>query len=161
MNTPRGAALHIEEASMIPIVSTVLEFEKKKFWIALFSMMARREGTKANATSQPFGPFVASCGEWHNSKPHALLSEMVQHFFGVANDQVKSGGRMVVMEANENPRAQNISPQLCWPPESESHSLPGSDPAPAKSVPVRQRRLELFPEDGRLARLKRLHWMSV
>src|SRR5258708_38822210 len=104
MNTPRGAALHIEEASMIPIVSSVLEFEKKKFWIALFSMMARREGTKANATSQPFGPFVASCGDWPNSKPPALLSEMVQPFFGVANHQMQSGFRGVMMEANEDPR---------------------------------------------------------
>jgi hypothetical protein len=30
-----------------------------------------------------------------------LLLEMVQHFFGVTNDQMKSGGRVVVMEANE------------------------------------------------------------
>src|SRR6202047_4787109 len=37
-------------------------------------------------------------------EPHALLSKMVQHFFGVANDQMKSGGRVVVMEADENPR---------------------------------------------------------
>jgi hypothetical protein len=36
-------------------------------------------------------------------EPHALLSKMVQHFFGVANDQVQSGGWVVVMEANENP----------------------------------------------------------
>jgi hypothetical protein len=34
-------------------------------------MMACREATKANATSQPFVPFVASCGEWHNSEPIA------------------------------------------------------------------------------------------
>jgi hypothetical protein len=33
-----------------------------------------------------------------------MLSKMVQHFFGVANDQMKSDGRVVVMEANENPR---------------------------------------------------------
>ena len=36
------------------------------------------------------------------STSHAsLLSKMVQHFFGVTNDQMKSGGRVVVMEANE------------------------------------------------------------
>ena len=37
---------------------------------------------------------------------------MVQHFFGVANDQMQSGGRMVVMEANENPR-HKISRRSC------------------------------------------------
>jgi hypothetical protein len=37
-------------------------------------------------------------------KPHALLSKMIQHFFGVANDQMQSGGRVVMMEAYENPR---------------------------------------------------------
>src|SRR5260370_19990746 len=57
--------------------------------------------------------------------------------------------------------AQNISPQWCWPPESASHSLLWSDPAPAKSVPGRQRRLVLFPADGRLARLKPRHGLSV
>ena len=29
---------------------------------------------------------------------------MVQHFFGVANDQIQRGRRVVVMEAKENPR---------------------------------------------------------
>jgi hypothetical protein len=63
-------------------------------------------------------------------EPHALLSKMIQHFFGVTNDQMKSGGRVVVMEANENPRHKISRQQLCWP--SESHSLPGSHPTPAK-----------------------------
>jgi hypothetical protein len=35
---------------------------------------------------------------------NALLSKVIQHFFSVANDQIKSGGRVIVMEAKENPR---------------------------------------------------------
>ena len=37
---------------------------------------------------------------------------MVQHFFCVANDEMKSGGRVVVMEADENPR-HKISRHSC------------------------------------------------
>jgi hypothetical protein len=71
------AALHIKEASIISIVSTVVEFDEKKFWIALFSMMTRREAAKANATSQPFVPLVASCFLWRvaQSEPIAKQGE--------------------------------------------------------------------------------------
>jgi hypothetical protein len=48
---------------------------KRSFSIALFSMKTRREAAKANASSQPFIPFVASCGEWHNSEPMLILRE--------------------------------------------------------------------------------------
>jgi hypothetical protein len=65
---PTDAALHIEEASIISTVSTVLGFDEKKFWIAIFSIMAKREAANANAIDQPFVPFVPSCGERHNSE---------------------------------------------------------------------------------------------
>jgi hypothetical protein len=78
------AALHIEKASIISIVSTALEFDEKKFWIPLFSMMARREAAKTNATSQPFVPFVASCAEWYNSEPIAKKGESADA--AMAND---------------------------------------------------------------------------
>jgi hypothetical protein len=43
--------------------STRVEFDEKKFWIALFSIMAQREAENANAISESFVPFVSSCGE--------------------------------------------------------------------------------------------------
>src|SRR5260370_8191145 len=52
-------------------------------------------------------------------EPRALLSKMVQHFFGVANDQMKSGGWVVMMEPNENPRHQ-ISPNRCSAPQRQT-----------------------------------------
>jgi hypothetical protein len=86
---------------------------------------------------------------------------MVQHFFGVTNDQMKSGGRVVVMEANENPR-HKISRHSCAGRQSRSPiHFPGPIQLPPNLLRVRQGRLELFPEDERLARLKRLHWLSV
>jgi hypothetical protein len=42
-----------------------------------------------------------SGAQFDQYEPHALLSKMVQHFFGVTNDQMKSGGRVVGMAANE------------------------------------------------------------
>jgi hypothetical protein len=38
-----------------------IEFDEKKFWMALFSIMAQREAANLNATAHPF---VAFCGEW-------------------------------------------------------------------------------------------------
>ncbi len=52
-------------------------------------------------------------------KPYALLSKMVEHFFGVANDQMQSGGRVVVMEAKENSR-HKISRHSCAGRQSQS-----------------------------------------
>ena len=49
-------------------MSTVLEFDEKKFWIALFSIMAEREAANANAIDRPFAPIVACWGVWHNSE---------------------------------------------------------------------------------------------
>jgi len=44
---------------------------------------------------------------------------MVQHFFGIANDQMKSGGRVVVMEADKNPW-HKISRHRCAGRQSQS-----------------------------------------
>ena len=44
---------------------------------------------------------------------------MVQNFVGIANDEMKSGGRVVVMEADENPR-HKISRHSCAGRQSQS-----------------------------------------
>jgi hypothetical protein len=54
-----------------------------------------------------------------STSPARYLSKMVQHFFGVANEQMKSGGRVVVMEANENPR-HKIPRHSCAGRQSQS-----------------------------------------
>jgi hypothetical protein len=41
-------------------MSTPLEFDEKKFWIALFPTMAQRETTTVNAMSESFVPSVSS-----------------------------------------------------------------------------------------------------
>jgi hypothetical protein len=48
--------------------NAVVESLTKEVLDRAFATMARREATNANATSQPFVPFVASCGERHNSE---------------------------------------------------------------------------------------------
>jgi hypothetical protein len=53
------------------------------------------------------------------TESHPVFSKMVQHFFGVTNDQMKSGGRVVVMEANKNPR-HKISRHSCAGRQSQS-----------------------------------------
>jgi hypothetical protein len=73
---------------------------------------------------------------------------MVQHFFGVANDQMKSGGRVVVMEANENPR-HKISRHGCAGRQSQSpiHS-PGPIQLPQHLLEFGKNVLNSFPKMG-------------
>jgi hypothetical protein len=54
--------------AFIPIMSTPLEFDEKKFWITLFSIMAKREAANANAITASFVPFISSHGERYTSK---------------------------------------------------------------------------------------------
>jgi hypothetical protein len=49
-------------------VSTVLELDEKKFWIALFSVMAKREAANANAIDQAFVPLFFVVSKRHDSK---------------------------------------------------------------------------------------------
>ena len=49
-------------------MSTRLEFDEKKFWITLFSIMAKREAANANAITESFVPFISSHGERYTSK---------------------------------------------------------------------------------------------
>jgi hypothetical protein len=55
------------------------------------------------------------------AESNPLLSKMLQHFFRISYDQMKSGCRVVVMEANENP-GYKISRQSCAGCESHNSS---------------------------------------
>ena len=47
-------------------MSTPLEFDEKKFLMALFSIMAQRETATVSAITESFVPSVSSGGEWYN-----------------------------------------------------------------------------------------------
>jgi hypothetical protein len=44
-------------------MNTPLEFDEKKFWIALFSIMAQRGAANAKRNHRVFVPFISSYGE--------------------------------------------------------------------------------------------------
>jgi hypothetical protein len=53
----------LKRPAFIPNLSTPLEFDEKKFWIALFSTMVRRKTAPANAITESFAPSVSFGGE--------------------------------------------------------------------------------------------------
>src|ERR1700730_7715221 len=64
----------------------------------------RHKLLKAN----PWTPLMAL----HQTESHAVFSKVVQHFFCVSNDELKTGVRVVMTESNEDPR-HKMSGQSC------------------------------------------------
>ena len=64
----------------------------------------RHKLLKAN----PWTPLMAL----HQTESHAVFSKVVQYFFCVSNDELKTGVRVVMTESNEDPR-HKMSGQSC------------------------------------------------
>jgi hypothetical protein len=81
-------------------------------------------------------------------EPDALLSKVIQHFFGVANDQIKSSGRMIVMEAKENPRHEISRHSGAGRQNQSPIHLPGSIQLPQDLFEFGKDVLHSFPKMG-------------
>jgi hypothetical protein len=57
----------LKRIAFVPTMSTPLEFDEKKFWIALFCIMVKRETSTVNAITESFTP-SPSGGERYNYK---------------------------------------------------------------------------------------------